>query len=176
MSWICFHIENERLLKAAVSEEIRVECDKLFRQRGCEERGRWIPEKEVILSYIVEGVYYAAVRTTDRFGKSFVYAAVLPLCIQKGMYYNLLCNEQYEGELPQECQCPMEILLLLSSTDSVLAQKWRNNCWNYHKKEHYQEYKTNVRKQSSGYRKKENYKRNFRRKITTQSWYKAANV
>ena len=109
-----FHIENERLLKAAVSEEIRVECDKLFRQRGYEERGRWIPEKEVILSYIVEGVYYAAVRTTDRFGKSFVYAAVLPLCIQKGMYYNLLCNEQYEGELPQECQCPMEILLLLS--------------------------------------------------------------
>ena len=104
MSWICFHIENERLLKAAVSEEIRVECDKLFRQRGYEERGRWIPEKEVILSYIVEGVYYAAVRTTDRFGKSFVYAAVLPLCIQKGMYYNLLCNEQYEGELPQECQ------------------------------------------------------------------------
>lgn len=69
MSWICFHIENERLLKAAVSEEIRVECDKLFRQRGYEERGRWIPEKEVILSYIVEGVYYAAVRTTDRFGK-----------------------------------------------------------------------------------------------------------
>lgn len=128
------------------------------------------------MSYIVEGVYYAAVRTTDRFGKSFVYAAVLPLCIQKGMYYNLLCNEQYEGELPQECQCPMEILLLLSSTDSVLAQKWRNNCWNYHKKEHYQEYKTNVRKQSSGYRKKENYKRDFRRKITTQSWYKAANV
>lgn len=176
MSWICFHIENERLLKAAVSEEIRVECDKLFRQRGYEERGRWIPEKEVILSYIVEGVYYAAVRTTDRFGKSFVYAAVLPLCIQKGMYYNLLCNEQYEGELRQECQCPMEILLLLSSTDSVLAQKWRNNCWNYHKKEHYQEYKTNVRKQSSGYRKKENYKRDFRRKITTQSWYKAANV
>lgn len=89
---------------------------------------------------------------------------------------NLLCNEQYEGELPQECQCPMEILLLLSSTDSVLAQKWRNNCWNYHKKEHYQEYKTNVRKQSSGYRKKENYKRDFRRKITTQLWYKAANV
>lgn len=36
MSWICFHIENERLLKAAVSEEIRVECDKLFRQRGYE--------------------------------------------------------------------------------------------------------------------------------------------
>ena len=147
-----------------------------FSGKGYEERGRWIPEKEVILSYIVEGVYYAAVRTTDRFGKSFVYAAVLPLCIQKGMYYNLLCNEQYEGELPQECQCPMEILLLLSSTDSVLAQKWRNNCWNYHKKEHYQEYKTNVRKQSSGYRKKENYKRDFRRKITTQLWYKAANV
>ena len=131
---------------------------------------------ESIERYFKEGVYYAAVRTTDRFGKSFVYAAVLPLCIQKGMYYNLLCNEQYEGELPQECQCPMEILLLLSSTDSVLAQKWRNNCWNYHKKEHYQEYKTNVRKQSSGYRKKENYKRDFRRKITTQSWYKAANV
>lgn len=57
MSWICFHIENERLLKAAVSEEIRVECDKLFRQRGYEERGRWIPEKEVILSYIVEPLY-----------------------------------------------------------------------------------------------------------------------
>ena len=55
MSWICFHIENERLLKAAVSEEIRVECDKLFKQRGYEERGRWIPEKEVISSYIVEG-------------------------------------------------------------------------------------------------------------------------
>ena len=56
MSWICFHIENERLLKNTVSEEIRVECDKLFRQRGYEERGRWIPEKEVILSYIVEGI------------------------------------------------------------------------------------------------------------------------
>lgn len=38
MSWICFHIENERLLKNTVSEEIRVECDKLFRQRGYEER------------------------------------------------------------------------------------------------------------------------------------------
>lgn len=83
MSWICFHIENERLLKAAVSEEIRVECDKLFKQRGYEERGRWIPEKEVISSYIVEGVYYAAVRTTDRFGKSFVHAAIFPLCLQK---------------------------------------------------------------------------------------------
>lgn len=69
MSWICFHIENERLLKNTVSEEIRVECDKLFRQRGYEERGRWIPEKEVILSYIVEGVYYAAVRTTDHLEK-----------------------------------------------------------------------------------------------------------
>ena len=83
MSWICFHIENERLLKAAVSEEIRVECDKLFRQRGYEERGRWIPEKEVILSYIVEGVYYAAVRTTDRFGKSFVYAAIFHSVFKK---------------------------------------------------------------------------------------------
>ena len=34
MSWICFHIENERLLKAAVSEEIRVECDKHFQAKG----------------------------------------------------------------------------------------------------------------------------------------------
>ena len=34
MSWICFHIENERLLKNTVSEEIRVECDKLMPQSG----------------------------------------------------------------------------------------------------------------------------------------------
>ena len=84
MSWICFHIENERLLKNTVSEEIRVECDKTFQAKGIrrkEEDG--YRRKEVILSYIVEGVYYAAVRTTDRFGKSFVYAAIFSILSSK---------------------------------------------------------------------------------------------
>ena len=131
MSWICFQIELPHN-KNQWGQKIKEECDRMVTQQVHEDNGLLRPAMEIVQSCIHKDIYYAAVRTISLSGKCCIKAAVFKIKIHENRVYNLLCDEKYEDELPQEQECPLAILRLLSDTKSEKALEWRKKCYAFH--------------------------------------------
>lgn len=83
---------------------------------------------KVIRSAIVcFSTYYAAIEKTDLEGNKTTYAVVCLLQYGKDPY-GFRHKDMNEAEYPYQADCPEKILDLLSPTDNVAANKWRDAC------------------------------------------------
>lgn len=86
--------------------------------------GSWIPLKVIAKGRTV----YAAVRRVKPGCEPYVYASVILTSTNMRDYYNFSYKEIDETCGPCECECPATILNMLSPTDNVYANEWRENC------------------------------------------------
>lgn len=133
MGWTGYHATH---YKQNGSIDRKAECDAYFLE-GLN-RGHY----EVLKSTVVGSVYYAAVRNLRRCaGKdengNYIYeyvenqpvwAAVFLTQIDSKDYFNFYYKDLSEDMGPYECDCPVSILNLLSSTDNECALEWREKC------------------------------------------------
>ena len=122
MGWThCF----DGRLKPNGSVDRRYECDRLCTWCRKDEHGNVISSGEVLKSSMVGSTYYAAVRNKD--GK--VWAAIFQTCGRTkwdGSLWGYKDMDETVG--PWEDKCPASILALLSPTDSISANEWRERC------------------------------------------------
>lgn len=134
MGWTWYHAkltwQNRRY-----TVDRKAECDRMLTQSGHEENGCWYPQREVLKSVMVGSTYYGAVKTTDKDGRSEVWAAVFLTQTNCREYMNFGYKDMDETCGPVECQCPKGILKLLTETDSEYAKGWRKRCMEFHEKE-----------------------------------------
>ena len=79
---------------------------------------------EFVETAMVNGVFYAAVRTTE--GEVL---ALVVLTIRRKGYYNLKYKEVDETMFPlHQCEAPERVLNKLTPTDDKFANEWRDKC------------------------------------------------
>lgn len=87
----------------------------------------------VLKSAMVGSTYYAAVRSENSATGYDEIAAVICLThVDSKSYCNFGYKDMDETMGPFKYGCPKSILKLLSPTDNVTANDWRQECWNRH--------------------------------------------
>ena len=126
MGWDSYHVDSPVKRK--------VEMDKQFNWSEKHETGE---EKtvRVLKSAMVGSTYYAAVEIKDQKADEHKVIAVIALTrLNKGgVWYNFACKSMDESMNPNEAECPVSILKLLTPTEDKLATRWRERCWEYAK-------------------------------------------
>ena len=147
MGWISYHATHYKNGKI----DRKAECDAHFLE-GLN-RGHF----DVLKSSMVGSTYYAAVKPLKRSGgkdengnyiyvdipeeEHEVFAAIFLTATDSKDYFNFSYKDMCESMGPYECDCPKNILDLLSPTDNECANEWRKVCYERHADK--KKYKTN---------------------------------
>ena len=134
MGWTSYHATHYKNGKV----DRKAECDAYFLE-GLN-RGHY----EVVKSAMRGAIYYAAVKHLvkyvgrDEDGKSIyeslpkedqsTFAAVFVTSVDNNDYYNFSYKDMEESMGPCYYDCPVNILNVLSPTDSEFANNWREQC------------------------------------------------
>lgn len=113
----------------------KAECDSIYNGNVVGGSNNEIIGKFTVLkSTMVGSVYYAAVQktkfATDKEPKSTkVFAGICLTSVNNKDYHNFAYKDMDETCGPSNYDCPISILNLLTPTESVSANEWRQKCW-----------------------------------------------
>lgn len=139
MGWTSYHV-SQTYKNGKSFIDRKAECDKMFITDAVSWKTHEVIGKyELLMSAMVGGTHYAAVRktifATETEPESVkVFAAITLTRVDNNDYYNFAYKDMDESMGPCEDKCPKAILDLLSPTEYEYAKEWRKRCYENLKK------------------------------------------